>query len=465
LLGLTLEGRRIEGVVLRRKNGGTEVGRSFEASLSLDPLTNDPTLVGQEIRNRLEEAGIRENRCAVGVPLNWAMTTQVPLPEMPEEDLPNFLGIQAEKGFPYEPDDLLIATSRCRSPKGQNHATLVGIPKNHLVRLGAVLTAARLKPVSFSLLVTALQPPQFPGSEGVLSLVAGENNVDLQVTCGGGVLVLRSLLDAIEMDGSRRQVDTDQLGRELRLTLGQIPQEFNGAITRIRLFGRSEWRQSLADAVAPVAKRLGLPVEVRSVLQAEQIGSLEGAEPNASPALIIAERCLMGQTTGFEFLPPKVSKLAELTSRFSSRRILYSSAAAGAALVLVGGAFLIQYVWLQILEARWRAIEPRATAIESIQTNIRTYRPWSNESRRSLAILRKLTEAFPEDGVITAKTIEIRNISEVSCSGTVQDNQALLKMREKLQTQGHVSEVQMPTIGGKRFVLNFHWTEAGNREN
>jgi len=69
LLGLTLEGRRLEGVVVRRVAGGLEVGQSFEVSLSLDPLTNDPMLVGQEIRNRLDEAGVRESRCIVGIPL------------------------------------------------------------------------------------------------------------------------------------------------------------------------------------------------------------------------------------------------------------------------------------------------------------------------------------------------------------------------------------------------------------
>ena len=65
LLGLSLDGNRLEGVVVRRTNGALEVQKTFSAALSLDPLTNDSELVGQEIRNHLEEAGIRERRCAV----------------------------------------------------------------------------------------------------------------------------------------------------------------------------------------------------------------------------------------------------------------------------------------------------------------------------------------------------------------------------------------------------------------
>ena len=240
LLGLTLEGHRLEGAVLRRVKGTLEVERSFETSLSLDPLTNDPKLVGQEIRNRLDEAGVRERRCAVGVPLNWAMTSQTKLPDIPEEDVDSFLGIQAEKAFPYGPEDLSISISRFSSSDGGRYATSVAIPKNHLTRLEEVLVAARLRPVSFSLVVAVLQPPQSDGSEGVLALVAGESSVDLQVTSGGGVAALRALPDAIEMDGAERQIDTDLLAREIRVTLGQLPKELGETIKKIRVFDRLE---------------------------------------------------------------------------------------------------------------------------------------------------------------------------------------------------------------------------------
>ena len=43
-------------------------------------------------------------------------------------------------------------------------------------------------------------------------------------------------------------------------------------------------------------------------------------------------------------------------------------------------------------------------------------------SFQSLSILRQLTLAFPEDGEVTAKTIEIHDGSTVSCSGTARDN-------------------------------------------
>jgi len=65
LLGLSLDGSRLEGVWLKRTNGALQVAGSFAATLTLDPLTAAAELVGREIRNHLDAAEIRERRCIV----------------------------------------------------------------------------------------------------------------------------------------------------------------------------------------------------------------------------------------------------------------------------------------------------------------------------------------------------------------------------------------------------------------
>lgn len=468
LMGLTIEGRRLEGMALSRSNGSLEAGQPFEALLSLDPLTNDPVLVGQEIRNRLDEAGIHESRCAVGVPLNWVLTLPVKLPEMPEEDVSSFLSIQAERGFPYSPEDLRTATSRCQSAKDGPYATLVAIPGDYLSRLEQVLVAARLKPVSFSLLVAALQLPSATESEGVLALVVGESRVDLQIACGGGVVALRSLEGAIETDNGHRQIDTDLLTREIRLTLGQLPAGFGEAVTRIRVFGRTEWTQPLAQEIAAIAGRMGLTVEVRSVAQVDGVAALASVPEGASPALVMALRYLENNPTGFEFLPPKVSPWMEVAARFSSRRVFWSSATAGAAVLLILLAFLVQYTWLTVLESRWRTIEPRVAEIDGMQQNIRKFRPWFDNSARTLTILKNLTQAFPEDGAVSVKTLEIKDLADISCSGVADDNQALLKLLDRLRAANHVEDVKVQSVRGKsplQFTFDFHWSDGATHEN
>ena len=183
LLGLALDGNHLEGAVVLQHNGALKLAQAFTATLALDPLTNEPELVGREILNHLESAGIRERCCVVAVPLKWALTTQTGIPPLPEADVAGFLQIEAEKGFPCDAATLRVAASRSTVPPGQDQATLVGIPAGHLERLEQALRAARLKPLSFVPGITALQPPSDERSQGVLALVLGEEEGEV----GGGV--------------------------------------------------------------------------------------------------------------------------------------------------------------------------------------------------------------------------------------------------------------------------------------
>src|SRR5580692_3220114 len=93
ILGLALDGNRLEAVVVRRSGDELQIKGSVTASLALSPLGGDPALVGREIRNHLDQAGIRERHCAVCIPVNWVLSMQTKLPDLPEADVESFLQI------------------------------------------------------------------------------------------------------------------------------------------------------------------------------------------------------------------------------------------------------------------------------------------------------------------------------------------------------------------------------------
>lgn len=463
LLGLTLDRSRVEGVVLRRTDGAVQVQRSFQATLSLDPLTNDPELVGREIRNHLNESGVRTKPCAVSVPLNWALTMQTKVPDIPEADVDSFLAIEAEKGFPYAPEDLSISISRYRSPNGEKHATIVAIPKSHLTLLEKTLKAAQLRPVSFSLGIAALQDLKTDPSAGVLSLVVGEHGVELQVSSGGGVAALRALEGLVEANGFEKHIDADLVVREIKITLGQLPKELRETIRKIKVFGRAELAQRLVSDLKSRLEGMRLEVVLGSAQSVNGFPVPLPADRNLSPALGMAARQLVGKPTGFEFLPPKVSAFAQFTHRFSSRKLVSSGAAAAAVLLLVSISFLWQSWRLSALESQWKSIEPRVTEVEGLQQQIRKFRPWFDDTPRSLNILRKLTEAFPEDGAVTAKRLEIKDLSTVTCSGQARDNRALQNVRERLLATKQVADLKDGGVQGKsplQFSFSFRVIEG-----
>jgi hypothetical protein len=467
ILGLALDGGRLEGVVLRRTNGAAQVQQSFSVALSLDPLTNDPELVGREIRNHLDAAGVRERRCVVGLPLKWALTTHTKLPDLPEADLASFLQIEAERGFPCDVTTLLLSTSRYSA--GEPHATLVGIPRNHVTLLERELRAAQLKPVSFSLGLAALQSPAAEASNGVMALAIGESHVGLQVTCGGGIAALRALEGALEIEGGRRQLRGDIVTREARITLAQLPATVREAVRRVRIFGPRDLAQQLADEIELRLEPLGLQVELVGGYAAGEFGVQLPPDAAASPALSLAAGQLAGPRSSLEFLPPKVTAWQQFAARYSSGKLQQAGLAAGAVAALVAGAFLYQQWQLWRWQAQWDRIKVRVTELQAMTDHIKKYRPWYDESVRGLTILRELTNAFPPDGSVTAKTVEIRDLTSATCTGVARDYQALLKILERLRAVSQIHDVKLGTVRGQaptmQFTFEFAWSEGGSGGN
>ena len=207
--------------MLRRTNGSLQIQQSFSVSLSLDPLTNDPELVGREIRNHLDAAGIRERHCVVGLPLKWALTTHVDHSRAAGRGHRQLPANRGRTRIPVGLASLHVCTSQS-GPPAQHSALLAGIPLNHLAALEQALRAAKLRPHSFGIGVTALQPPAV---QGVVALLVGETSVGLQVSIGGGVAALRTLEGALENEGGRRRLHAELVAREARITLGQLPAE------------------------------------------------------------------------------------------------------------------------------------------------------------------------------------------------------------------------------------------------
>ena len=261
LLGLAFDGSRVEGAHVRRSNGSVEIKKSFTATLALDPLTAEVELAARELRNQLDVQQIRERWCVVSLPLSWALTLTVKLPEIPEEDVADFLQLEAERGFPYGPDELMLAHSRFSTPEGGKFATLVAIPRQQILRLESVLTAAQLRPVSFSLGLTALQPASEASAPGTLALLPGETGVGMQITCGGGVVVLRTIDGVYEQVGANRELQVEQLRREIRITLGQLPAEVREELQLMRVFGRGDVAAEIADEAEDGARAWGARLE------------------------------------------------------------------------------------------------------------------------------------------------------------------------------------------------------------
>jgi hypothetical protein len=469
VLGLALDGSRLDGVVLRRVNDALELQQTFSAALTLDPLTAAPELVGREIRNLLDAAGVRERRCVFGVPLNWVLTAQTELPPLPETDAANLLQMEAERSFPTDVASLQLANSRSQLAAEKKYVLLAGIPGTHIARMEQVLAEAKLKPVSFALGLAALQPPAAETSHGgTLAIAIGGGPISLQIACGGGIAALRALAGAIEGEGGRPTLHPGLVARESRITLGQLPAELRATVKRIRIFGPPELAHQLADEMELRFEPMHLSVEVVSAYAPDEFGVPLPPKTPVTAAFSLAARLLAGQSPALEFLPPKPTLIEQFATKYSSGRLRATGMAAAGIAVIVGGLFSIQQIQLWRLRSQWSGMSVKVGQLQNIQEKIRQYRPWFDDTFRDLAILRQLSLAFPEDGAVTAKTIEIRDDNTVSCSGTARDSSAVLAMQAKLRTAPGVGGLKLDLIHGKapvQFTFDFQYGNGGANEN
>jgi hypothetical protein len=460
LLGLSLDGSRLDGVVLHRTANSLQEQQAFSVTLSLDPLTNDPVLVGREIRNQLEAAGIKERRCIFGLPLKWALVVHTKVPaDLSDEDIASFLEVEAERGFPCDVSTLQMASSTYTTPSGEMQATMIGIPLNHITVLEQVLKAAQLKPVSFSLGITALQPADAENSEGVLAFVIGESGVGLQISSGGGIVALR----ALEGNESGQQLNADSVSREARITLGQC--ESRESVRRIRIFGPRELAKELAEEMQGRFQPMGLKVEVATKYDRAQFGLQLPLDMPVSLAASLAAQRLAGVKTDFEFLPPKITPFQKYLDRYSSGTTQKVALVVITLLLVGGGLFGYQTYQLTRLESEWDQLAPKYKGLDDIHKRIAKYNPWYDDSMRTLSIMKQLTMAFPQVGSVSAKAVEIRE-QTVSCNGIFTENPELLRTIERLRAAPTIADFKMGSIRGSRspmqFSFEFRW--VGGKE-
>ncbi len=457
LLGIAFDGAQMSVACLRKAGQRLEVRRQFQTTLTLDPLTSDPELVGHEVRNHLGEAGINEKRCVLCVPLKWALIARVEIPAlMTGADRDGYIAVQSEREFPFAPDELMTSVSMFEAPGGGEHATIAAFPASHVMAFQKIMKAAKLRPQSITLGITAVVDPAAAGPAVILH--ATGQGVDMLIAAGGGIVALRSLEDHSNVEHPAHGLDVAAIARQIRITLGQLPVELRESVHTLQVFGSGERAEQILEDLPALTAPLGLEVS-KGALPCREWLSRPGSDRAGGIAAVAAcaER-LLGLPPAFEFLPPRSSWLKQTANRFSARAALYL---ASAAVLLITGcvaALVLQHRRLARLEAEWEAISPRVAQAEAIQEKVRNFRPWASDEAQSLDIMKQLTEAFPEAGDVWAKSISMKEgLSKITCAGDARNNDAVLRMSEKLKDSPGVSKLtsQMQGAGPTHFSLSY----------
>ena len=451
VLGLTMIDGQLRACHMTRTKSGREVVKAATATLTLDLLHPEPELVGREIKNHLDAAGIRERHCVVRVPPRWVMSQHTIVPELSPEDMASYLQIEAEKGFPVDPSHLQIARSFLRS-SADTYITQLAVRKEQIEQVIAVLKAAGLKPVSFTLGLALLPEATAHAGAGRI-VVTADQTVTIMVVVGGGIAAFRTCEANIESEAGEKIVNGTAVARELRITLGQLPAELRSEVKELHLTGESALVRHLAESLGEWAGSAELKVT-------------RGDLPEKNLAAEMAERLagnwLEGGAPELEFLPPRPNRWTVFMARYSSKRLATAGFAVAAAVVVFVAAFGWHEYRRWSLRKEWAGMQAQVTQLDKVQASIREFRPWYDVHFRALSVLRRVTDCFPDNGSVTAKSFEMHGTANtvVTISGTARDSASLLRVQEQLHKAREVEDLNLEQIRGKtpmQFTLTFRW--------
>lgn len=451
VLGLTFADGHLWACHVTRAKGVNEVVKSTSAALALDILHPEAELVGREIKNHLDVAGIRERHCVVALPPGWIMSQHTTVPDLAAEDANSFLQIEAEKGFPCDPAQLQIARSFHRS-SGAAYVTQLAVRKEQLDQLAAALKAAGLKVVSFTVGLAALPDVVAPVGKGRITLAIEPKGATLLISAGGGIAAFRTCEASIESEAGENVVNGAAVARELRITFEQIPADLRGDLSQLSLCGDETMRRQLGEKLADWA-------------QAERLELVRGESPKSVAEKVaeqVAARWVAVDGPDLEFLPPHPGRWALMMARYNSKRLATVGFGVGGVAVLA----LLFFAWQEILRwslrSEWESMAVEVKSLDVVQDRIREFRPWYDESFRNLTILSRVTECFPDNGSVTAKSVEIHGLTTqtVSITGTARDNASLLRTLDQLRKVKEIQGVKVEQIRGKipaQFTFTFRW--------
>ncbi|MCX6966207.1 MAG: hypothetical protein NTZ46_00230 [Verrucomicrobia bacterium] len=437
LLAITVEPGRI---ALTLVHPGSPALPALSLDLSAAKLLENPVKAGAELLAALEAAHLRERRCVVCLPPSWALSASADLPEVSPENLRAYFELRAEREF--STSDLRLAHSPFFLPGGTRRATLAAIPEKRMEAVEKMLAAAGCHPVSISLALGGC----LAKAEPMLHLLAQDGPTEVIVSNGGGIAAMRSFAASLVSDPAA-------FARELRITLGRLPEAVRQNVRRARIVGPAQ-------------------PEVREVLMRMGIETIdEETEAPTSAAAECAGQVLRNQSVPFEFVVPEVNRWPALLERFNTRRGRQIAVAGVTIVLLPLLVFIFRTRTENNLNEEWNGMKNTVADLDDLQKRVRQYRPWFEPSPQKLQALETVITTFPERGEIWARSVQITTLSDknetpgagnlkVTVAGFTRSSANLLSLQDRLPKQPGVSSLQLQQIRGNnpiQFSLSFKW--------
>lgn len=461
MLGLAIDDSGVVAAEVSIRAGRPEIKHTglmpFEEKLNSDNAKD----LGRQLRHFLRENHLSSKRAVVGIPTKWIVTKEIAAPPAAPDALSGMLGIQAERAFSLNADELIFDYCGKTSSSEKCEVLLVAAQRQVVSQIRELTDAARLKVRAITVSTLSLDK-HFSGSESKqrYGLYARPKYCEFWSRSNGRLRSIQHVPVADTTDIiERAKFLTSTIQRLVLLSSeqNQLPPH------EITIYDAS----SLPDGVVDrLHKDLAPQISIRNgnaALLSKGIGSTDGIEDSQSiAAASLAITTLSIGKLPVDFLNPHIGK-----KKATGRGHLTRWAAVAAVVLLVGiGAVIADLHGTRADIATYSEqldlISEDVAAARETVNRISYAGSWTSRKPEFLECIRQLTLAFPEYPRVWATSLALSEQAEGSLVGKASDEISFYEVLDKMKQNKAFSDVMMMHLrdaGGsskeKEFAVTF----------
>jgi len=470
VLGIALEDGSALMAEVRASNGRRRLIRAAECHFPEGTGYTEPLALGRHLRQSLSEHGFTARRTVFGIPARWMLSREETVPPADASTAAGILRTQAERDFSFAPEDLAMDYAGPANPGKTSTVLLVAVMRERLAQINQIARAAGLKvqAVTSSVMTLAFAAAAQPTDAPYL-LYLRECYGEMVIRTEGRFRLVRHMFwggTDFGISATRGQVDT--FAGELRRAVASADMPMRAPQTGQFVV----WN---AAGLAPIVlSALGKDLFPNGATTGALSMLGFASQPFAEEA--DALRFAAAAALGLAGLRPNLlpvdfqgSPLAVRSKRGIPRRLLWPAVAAITVLAALLSLFLDWKAGQQELTetmGRLEAMGPEIEKAKSVIERTSLARSWYDTTPRVLECLRRLTQAFPEEGTIWTTSIALRAGGQGVLSGKSVEKSAVLDVVDRMNSAGGFSDVKLlfmrEAAAGSRevsFTISFGFTE------
>jgi len=438
ILGLAIDDCGIVATELSVRAGRTEMRATGEFPWEKELTSENTKELGQSLRRFLRERGFTAKRAVVGLAAKWVLAKEVEAPPAAPEALSGILGIQAERVFSMNTDELVFDYCGKTSTSEKSQVLLLAARRQTVARIKELAEAAGLQVQSITVSAFACgSAPSENGSACHYGLYTRPTYCEFWGQFDGSPRFIKHI--PLEVNGSPSgyaDLLTSTIQRQVLLSLrhDQAPPH---QVTAYDACGLSD------ETFTQLNKRLAPQVSLCNGRPA-WLSAIPGhpQEAGSVAAAAVALTAVRPEKLVVDFLNPRIGEKKAV----SHKRIVVWAAVIAVVLLIALG------VWLAGWQSDRREIATYKEQLSGVSEDLAvatdvvarlTYaESWLSTEPRFLNCLRGLTLAFPEEGTVWATSLAMNESGTGSVVGKASSPESVQEVVDKIRADKAFADVK-----------------------